>query len=496
MQKIMPLVNAPCGSISGTFEEKQAVFSGIPFACPPVADLRWQPPRALPDFEGVFAANKCGNSCIQPASTWMYIDPATMSEDCLYLNVRTPSDCGKVPLPVAVHIHGGGYTIGTGSWNFENGKNFTDKDIVFVTINYRLGPYGFLYLDAIDQNCQGSGSIGVLDQIAALKWVQRNIAAFGGDPDNVTIMGCSAGGGSVSALMASPLAKGLFHKAIAQSGSLRLTKQPEKADAVARTVMNYCGVSTVDEMRALTPQTVEQAYRSTLKKYGFTSKETAFAPVRDGIVVPEEPHIAIEHGCAAGVKLLTGTTRDEMLGFKHISWLTRFVNFTLFKLLIPKDVGEYFGRMDDKVADFYKSRFGTLSAADKFYKAATAGVFMMPQLHMAIAQARHATVYFYRFDWGWSGEAWHGSESPYVFGRYNAELKVDGQKRNPPEKVVLAMHNAWAEFIRTGSPATGDTTSWETFNDQNYPTMLIKEECELQYDPNHEERVFWQELDM
>ncbi|MEI6287519.1 MAG: carboxylesterase family protein [Bacillota bacterium] len=493
MNKFRPFLEAPCGRIAGFYESDQALFLGIPYALPPVGERRWQPPVEAPAFSGVFYADKYGGTCPQPRSTWIEIAEGSQSEDCLYLNIRAPRNASR-PLPVAVHIHGGGYTIGTGANDNEDGRNFIEQGIIFVTINYRLGPYGFLYLDEIDENCPGSGCLGILDQISALTWVQKNIAAFGGNPNEVTILGCSAGGGSVAALMVAPQAKGLFNKAIAQSGSLRLTKSAEKAAAVAQTFMKYSGAATVPEMRELSPEALFKAYTRTLKKYGFTSKETAFAPVRDGVVLPEEPFLALEHGAAQGVKLLTGTTQNEMNGFKHISWMTKIMSFTLFKLFIPKDVGEYFGRIDDQVAEFYNHNCKSLSKPDRFFKAATAGVFLMPQLHMAITQSAHAPVYFYRFDWGGKDGALHGSESAFVFGRYDADIKVDGEYRKPPQAVVRAMHNAWAAFIKTGVPAVGDTHSWEPFNDENYPTMLLDEKCELKHDPDKHERIFWDNL--
>ncbi|MFA6075978.1 MAG: carboxylesterase family protein [Negativicutes bacterium] len=493
MNKFRPFLEAPCGKIAGFYENNQALFLGIPYAKPPVGDLRWRNPVEMPVFRDVFFADKYGGTCPQPKSTWIEIEEDTQSEDCLYLNIRASRNaCGS--LPVAVHIHGGGYTIGTGANEDEDGRNFVEQGMIFVTINYRLGPYGFLYLDDIDKSCQGSGCIGILDQIAALRWVKKNIAAFGGNPDEVTILGCSAGGGSVAALMVVEQAKGLFNKAIAQSGSLRLTKSVEKANAVAQTFMKYTGVANLSEMRALPHEKLFKAYSRTLKKYGFTAKETAFAPVRDNVVIPEEPFLALEHGAAKGVKFLTGTAKDEMNGFKHISRITKILSFRIFKWIVPQDVSEYFGRIDDVVADFYNRNYKFLSKPDRLFKAATAGVFLLPQLHMAIAQSKYAPVYYYRFDWGGKDGALHGSESPFVFGRYDADVKPDREYRKPPQTVVNAMHNAWAAFIKTGTPATGTTINWELFDDTNYATMLIDEKCELKHDPDKHERVFWDNL--
>ncbi len=199
------------------------VYRGIPFAAPPVGDLRWKPPQSAASWQGIRQATEFGNACSQPAfpSNGLYgTAPPPISEDCLYLNVWTPAKSADDRLPVMVWIHGGGFVHGTGSAIGYEGENLARKGAVVVTINYRLGILGFLALPELDAESPQhvSGNYALMDQIAALQWVQKNIAAFGGDPNRVTIFGESAGSISVNILMASPLAHGLFSRAIGESG--------------------------------------------------------------------------------------------------------------------------------------------------------------------------------------------------------------------------------------------------------------------------------------
>jgi len=207
------------GLIEGTFEDGLYVFRGIPYAAAPIGDLRWRPPQPVPEWQGVRKADKFGAPPIQtnPALATVPYEP---SEDCLYLNVWTPAGKATEKLPVMFWIHGGGFTAGATAEQLYHGEHLAKKGVVVVTVGYRLGVFGFLAHPGLSAENDGSvsGNYGLLDMIAGLKWVQKNISAFGGDPGRVTIFGESAGGAGVSILCASPLAKGLFHGAIAQSG--------------------------------------------------------------------------------------------------------------------------------------------------------------------------------------------------------------------------------------------------------------------------------------
>lgn len=256
----MTQVETTLGTVEGSIVEGRngepvQRFAGIPFAAAPVDDLRFAAPQAHPGWSGVRDATEFGTIAPQEPSMVdgiMGLDPETWSEDCLYLNVWTQSAERGANRPVMVWIHGGGFTFGSGSSQLYQAERFVSgRDVVVVSVNYRMGLFGFMELGHLDAELAGSANNGLRDQIAALQWVRDNIAHFGGDPGNVTIFGESAGSMSVSLLMTAPEASGLFHRVIAQSGSTNGAHPPERAEANARLLVDSLGLSTVAELRAL-----------------------------------------------------------------------------------------------------------------------------------------------------------------------------------------------------------------------------------------------------
>jgi para-nitrobenzyl esterase len=249
------VVEAPCGRLAGVRAGDIFSFKGIPFGRPPVGALRWRFPEPVPPWTGTRDATHFGPICPQAPTQIEALLGGTLgeqSEDCLYLNIWTPG-CDSGKRPVMVWIHGGAFVIGAGSQGLYNGRHLAARDVVVVTINYRLGVFGFLNLaDATEGKAPGTGVEGIADQILALEWVKRNIAAFGGDPENVTVFGESAGAMSVAALMSSPPAHGLFHKAISQSGAAHIGYERERSAAVAHAMMHELGVSPADEAQLAT----------------------------------------------------------------------------------------------------------------------------------------------------------------------------------------------------------------------------------------------------
>src|SRR5437870_1273306 len=314
-----PRVTVDTGTLEGLDTAGVLVFRGIPYAAPPVGNLRWRPPQPAAHWSGVRDASKLGHNCIQH-QPYDDIDPfaAGVSEDCLYLNVWTkslPLPASRVPLPVLVWIHGGGFWAGFGGEERHNGGPLARKGAVVVTLNYRLGPFGFLAHPAFASESpqHAAGNYGLLDQIAALKWVQRNIARFGGDPARVTIFGESAGGMSVGSLIASPLAKGLFQRAILESGtgvSIGITPR-DTARAIAFHFAESLGVygaaaDAVRHLRALSPDTL-LAVTSRLGPPG----SPRFFPVVDGWVLPHPVDSTLLNGPANIVPVIVGSNRDE-----------------------------------------------------------------------------------------------------------------------------------------------------------------------------------------
>ena len=311
------------GTIEGTEEDGLCVFRGVPFAAPPVGALRFRAPQPVEPWEGVREAKSFGPIALQAANPMLEAllpppDPVQpQSEDCLYLNLWTPGVDGG-SRPVMVWIHGGAFTIGSGSENYYDGSNLVSRgDVVVVTINYRLGAFGFLNLPSL-----GETNFGMRDQVAALRWVQENIASFGGDPGNVTIFGESAGGMSVGSQMASPEAAGLFHKAIPQSGACHNALTLEETEATGRRFCEKLGVEPddVEALRAASAADVLAASVAVdpLAAADFDGDaasalpEMPFQPVIDGSFLEKLPIEHVREGSAAGVATLVGSLDEEM----------------------------------------------------------------------------------------------------------------------------------------------------------------------------------------
>jgi len=289
------------------------VFRGLPFAAPPVGENRWRPPQPVEPWEGVRDASEFGNVCVQHETEPRYVNIANMegspplSEDCLYLNVWTPAKSADDALPVMVFFYGGAFTDGGGSAPLYDGTALAERGAVVVTMNYRLGPFGFLAHPALTAESEhdSSGNYGIMDMVASLEWVQRNIEAFGGDPNNVTIFGQSAGAMAITSLMTSPLAKGLFHRAIAQSimGGAVAPNMPNATLAAQEqqgaSQAEAAGISTVQELRALSTEQVAQTFR-------------AQTMIVDNYVIPEDPAIVFAQGRQHPVDVLTGANAAEL----------------------------------------------------------------------------------------------------------------------------------------------------------------------------------------
>ncbi len=309
-------VRLDAGLISGgeTTASGVRVFRGIPFAAPPVGENRWRAPQPVEPWDGVRDASQFGNVCVQPRTEPRYVNIANMdgspplSEDCLYLNVWTPAESPDDRLPVMVYFYGGAFTDGAGSAPLYDGTALAERGAVVVTMNYRLGPFGFLAHPALTEEAEykSSGNYGILDMVASLQWVQRNIAAFGGDPSNVTIFGQSAGAMAITSLMTSPLAEGLFHRAIAQSimggavspnapnATLEAQEQQGLRNAQA------AGLETLEAMRALSTEEVVEKFPRTQTM------------IVDDYVIPEDPAIVFAEGRQHKVDVLMGANAAEL----------------------------------------------------------------------------------------------------------------------------------------------------------------------------------------
>jgi para-nitrobenzyl esterase len=490
----MTIVETTTGSVQGRVKDGMSDFRGIPYAAPPVGGLRFRPPQPAEPWTDVRDATRFGPMAPQNQGTMERMfgaPPQAVDEDCLTLNIWTPA-CDDAKRPVMVWIHGGAFLYGTGATPWYDGRTFARSDVVLVTINYRLGAFGFLHVD-------GQGNNGILDQVAALEWVRDNIAAFGGDPGNVTVFGESAGAMSVGALLGLPAAKGLFVKAIPESGAAHGVRTPEQAGRIVDELLDELGVesgpSAADRLRELPMQALLDAQSKVVEHE--LSGGLAFTPVVDGVVLPEPPIDAIGKGQAAGVRVLVGTTRDE---------------WRLFTMLDPgiamlDDAGAA-GRIAGMVRDpsraadvvaHYRASRPDVGISDLWSALGTDVVFRIPAVRLAEKQSALGNdVYMYRFDFetpvfGGVLGACHALEIPFVFdslGRGGTEMFV-GEVDDRMRTLARRMHDSWVAFARTGRPEADDLPEWPRYTEQRRATMLFGLEQSVVDDPGGDDREVW-----
>jgi len=464
-----PEVKIDAGKIKGKSDGSVRSFLGIPYAAPPVGQLRWKPPAAVAKWKGVRGATTFGERCMQGAvfSDMVFRDPG-ISEDCLYLNVWTPAKDSSAKLPVMVWIYGGGFVGGASSEPRQDGSNLAKQGVIVVSMNYRLGVFGFFaHPDlAVESPRNSAGNYGLLDQLAALEWVKRNIEAFGGDPGNVTIFGESAGSFSVSALMASPLAKGLIHKAIGASGAafsstgLRFEPAAVVGPSHAKFGSESLRANTIAELRALPAQKVLDAAMDASKGGAFR-----FGPDIDGYFLPESVPAIFAAGHQNDVPLLAGWNRDE--GSFAVSNPAQKPTAASFKEQAEK---EFSAKADDFLrlypADTEEHAFRSAEdyAGDRFIALST----------WKWLEAQRATgkqpVYRYRFDLALprdskrpGGEsAFHSAEIEYVFGQLDSKSWV---KWRPEDRTVSEqMQKYWSNFARSGDPNGPSLPKWPAYD--------------------------------
>lgn len=466
------------------------VFRGVPFA----AAERFRPPRVLPLTEVPAAGGEFGPAAAQLPDRLDYIwgeRLAPGSEDCLTLNVYTPDLNGN--LPVLVWVHGGAFIIGSGRWPwFDASKLAAEQRLVVVTINYRLGAFGFLDLSEYGE--PDSGNHGLLDQVATLEWVKANIARFGGDPAAVTLAGQSAGGISVSCLLGSPRARGLFHRAVVMSGPPSLVRGREFARRVTGRFLRAAGVTSPDGLQTLPlPQLLLAQWR-TLKESDFVG-EMVFGPTVGDGVLPEPPLHAVRGGSASGVSLLCGTTADEVRLwslYNPILWAVppaALGNWVRSLGLAPADLRDAYRR------DRPDLRFSTVSMG-----MIGDALFGMPMQRLAEAHAAHGDTRVYVVGWkspvhGGRLGALHGVEVPLLFGTTTAggAVHILGDP-TAAEPVSAVIRKAWGAFVRTGDPTAEGLPHWPPFDPATRPTMLLNEVCKVKNDPLPAVRRVWDGL--
>lgn len=441
-------------------EGKVRAFLGIPYAAPPVGELRWKPPQPPAKWKDTREAVNYGTHCVQGnVFDDMVFQDAGESEDCLYLNVFAPANAeGHSKLPVMFWIHGGGYTAGSASEPRHNGDFLPLKGVVLVTINYRLGVFGFLATADLAKEAGGAaGNYGLMDMVAALRWVHANIANFGGDPKNVTIFGESAGSSAVSTLMAAAPARGLFQKAIGESGSAMSTGAPDTLSLAEREQRQHdwvasLGVSSLAELRALPMATIAEAAR----KKG----APRFTAVVDGAFLTEPVAATYAAGKQAHVPLLSGWNRDEQSRLSVDMTAVKWKDYAV----------EKYGEHAAEFLSFYPGDTdaqAVRSAID--YDSDTFIAFSTWKWIDAQVKTGSAPVYRYHFEQpappskfhpGWF--AFHSDDIEYVFG--NLDTRPGAEWRPEERRLSDQMMSYWTNFARTGDPNGPGVPLWPRFD--------------------------------
>ncbi len=478
-----------CGKVRGRVDGGVAVFKGIPYAAPPVGTLRFRPPAPASPWAVARDAFEYGPSCPQTSARPQgWAQEPSLSEDCLYLNVWTPGagDGGK--RPVMVWLHGGGYSIGSGSWPVYDGTALARRgDVVVVTVNHRLGILGFLYLkEQGGAEFASSGNAGMLDLVAALEWVRDNIAAFGGDPSNVTIFGESGGGAKVSTLLAMPAARGMFHRAIVQSGPGLRARSPKQAAELASSVMSGLGIAAGD-MHALQGLPVEKLSEAQAKLG--RAAIFAFSPVLDEADLPEHPGSAIKNGTAADVPMIIGTNRDEATLFLARDGAPAAGSLEgdglRTKLAVLGDAAQ-------TIVDAYRASRPGASSYDVLVAIESDRMMRIPSIELAerkLAGGR-APVYMYLFRWasGPLGSA-HGFEIAFAFDNARPPVMPASEGR---QALAERMSEAWLAFARTGTPDHPGIPAWPAYSTDERATMIFDRGAScVERDPCGADRAAW-----
>jgi para-nitrobenzyl esterase len=478
------------GTICGNYNQTSKVyaFKGIPYAKIPVGELRWKSPQPVESWQGIKECKNFSASAMQghpaPFSMWTseFIAPESpLSEDCLYLNVWTSTKSDNNKLPVMVYIHGGAFVAGSGSVPVYDGEPMAKKGVVFVTINYRLGIFGFLAHPELSKESEShtSGNYGLLDQIASLKWVRANISAFGGNPNNITIVGQSAGAQSVNYLVSSPLAKGLFHRAIAESGGNVLhtstTRSTTLAEAEESCLKWASGIhaQTIADLRKLS---VDE-----LLKANYSPR-----PIIDGYSIPEEIGIIFSKGLQNDVPILIGWNANEGNFLGDIPNSKAFI----------ERAQSMYGEKADKFLEYFPATNDSITEQSQLkYSALLAFGVQSFQWMTLQNKTGKSDVYLYHFirkvpygigqsDFG----AFHSSEIPYAL--HNLHVTTVRPWTDADYTLESVMSDYWVNFAKSGNPNGENLPNWKPCKLDTLNTMILGENQKLSIIPNKAELEF------
>lgn len=482
-----PVVKTAYGEVEGKTEDGIQKYFGVPFAKPPVGELRFAPPQPTEPWEDVLTCTEYKNSAVQTEQAQK--EGLTYGEDCLYLNIWAPEKGEK--LPVYVFIHGGAYVSGSPSDPLYDGTAFAKDGIIQVNVTYRMNALGFMASEELEEEYGSSGNMGTLDQIAALEWVQENIAAFGGDPQNVTIGGESAGAFSVSNLIESPLAEGLFKRAIMESGNLLgqsiimplATGEKEQAYDLGERFMEEVGASTLKDLRSMDAQEIAEASlfsMNVIEPYPY-----CFWPIFDGKVIPKDPYTAAIKGNINDVDILAGFNTDEGEGF------------------VPEGVTE------QQYIDYVRSIFGEKADAvlerfpvdaehtptDRARNIFKTGLRVGMEIFADALSSRGKNVYYYNYDYIPQSMAEKGQGAIHALElRFVFQQPPDDSQES--KKMADSIHTRWANFIKTGNPNKGEDVDveWLKYTPEEKETLILDKDTRMAELPEREDEAFFREL--
>jgi para-nitrobenzyl esterase len=493
------------GQLRGYVEDKVQVFKGVAYGASTAGAGRFMPPQKPKSWSGVRDAFEWGPRAPQivggEPEEMLPTDPREpQGEDCLRLNIWTPSAARGGKRPVMVWFHGGGFASGSGSYAIYSGKELARKhDVVAISVNHRLNIFGFLYLADFGGKWADASNAGILDGVRALEWIRDNIAEFGGDPGNVTIFGQSGGGGKVATLMAMPSAKGLFHRAIAESGANLAGVPKAQAVKTTETVLQRLNIkpTELDRLQSIPTEQLVNLLRPApgARAAGPGGGGLNFAPVVDGKSLPHDPFTPTAPAESAAVPFLTGTTATEITFFTPDAQLGQIDDATFVarvKDLLKVDDA----KAKDVIALYRKNQPGR-DNIDLFLRMSTDSSFFRAGVDTQAerkAEQGKAPVYVYRFEYyspvrNGRLKSMHCMEIPFVFDNLEAGKTYTG---NSPaaQKLADQMSASWVAFAKTGNPNHAGMPQWPAFNTNQRPTMVFSEkESKVVNDPGHDERL-------